>query len=355
MDNIKFPSNVIGLKKDILAQKQQQRNKKYLEGSKYLIPKVLEDIKLLSIIDAKNQELTELENKMGVLETEIDQLMSKRNESLSVLLSHKDNTFSFTCPDASCNGLVDTVQCICTLCRSDVCTECISIIKADEVHECSPEMLESVREVLNSSRACPSCKTLINKIEGCTTMYCTQCKTPFNWITGDIVKGSFHNPHADERRSQTMNVDYQYVGSDLFRDIEEKDVPDTIRLYVGFYGVTRVCMEASIEDKSILEGSLRRSSALRLINKVTEEEYESSMNDTQNKLDTLSYALFNMRKIKDVLEILFNMSKEVPKSTLNDIIYTSRQTIRSNVQNILKLHDYAFMLEIKLYLMVMAQ
>jgi hypothetical protein len=64
-------------------------------------------------------------------------------------------------------------------------------------HECKQEDIDSVKEIRNHSRPCPSCKSRIFRISGCDTMWCTRCNTGFNWRTGLVITDArdLHNPH----------------------------------------------------------------------------------------------------------------------------------------------------------------
>lgn len=64
-------------------------------------------------------------------------------------------------------------------------------------HECKQEDIDSVKEIRNHSRPCPSCKSRIFRISGCNTMWCTRCNTGFNWRTGLVITDArdLHNPH----------------------------------------------------------------------------------------------------------------------------------------------------------------
>ena len=56
------------------------------------------------------------------------------------------------------------------------------------------------------TKKCPTCYSLIHKIDGCDQMWCTQCKTAFSWNTLKI-ENKVHNPHFYEYlRANNHNV-----------------------------------------------------------------------------------------------------------------------------------------------------
>ena len=69
--------------------------------------------------------------------------------------------------------------------------------KLKKAHGCQQDDVDSVKEIRQHSRACPSCKARIFRISGCDTMWCTQCNTGFNWRTGMVIADAkdLHNPH----------------------------------------------------------------------------------------------------------------------------------------------------------------
>jgi hypothetical protein len=55
--------------------------------------------------------------------------------------------------------------------------------------------MESVKALERDTKRCPNCMVQIFKSSGCNQMWCTNCRTAFDWITGELVKDIVHNPH----------------------------------------------------------------------------------------------------------------------------------------------------------------
>lgn len=127
----------------------------------------------------------------------------KRSSSLNFLNSeNRKNTFP--CPCGDCLGLVTDIpsgsngdvgnrSSECEVCNTRICLHCRNVNTTD--HTCNPSEVESVDTVKKSTRNCPVCAKKIYKIDGCDDMWCTQCRTPFSWNTGTVIRGRFHNPH----------------------------------------------------------------------------------------------------------------------------------------------------------------
>jgi hypothetical protein len=108
------------------------------------------------------------------------------------------------CPSVNCKGFLST-RWMCGLCMIKVCPDCHEIIGKDQkdekdaMHKCEPSILANVKSMESNTKPCPNCASLIFRVEGCDQMWCTVCKTPWNWKTGNaIVNGTIHNPHFYE-------------------------------------------------------------------------------------------------------------------------------------------------------------
>lgn len=102
------------------------------------------------------------------------------------------------CPREECRGYLKGEQTMCPICETRVCRECIQIVRNEEDHECKKEDLETVEMLRQNTKPCPNCSMSIYKISGCDQMWCTQCRTPFSWRTGQKINQRIHNPHYYE-------------------------------------------------------------------------------------------------------------------------------------------------------------
>jgi len=116
-------------------------------------------------------------------------------------------TRRFQCTKSECAGYVTNVGRpfgSCPVCESTHCIRCREACPADkkEEHTCNPDTLASIEAITNDSKNCPGCGVVIFRTYGCDAMFCTKCHTGFNWVSGRVIRGDFHNPHRTEWRMQ---------------------------------------------------------------------------------------------------------------------------------------------------------
>jgi hypothetical protein len=152
---------------------------------------------------------------VGQLIGEIEDYIKSLREEL-----HRDvsSTTKYQC--SGCKSGTYTVENPrCQLCEKLNCMSCETVVNGDlETHQCKKSDLESLAEIKRESKRCPKCSIWISKIDGCNDMFCTECRTPFNYRTGEIIKkGGFHNPHYIEhldRGGQRIFNDMGILGQD---------------------------------------------------------------------------------------------------------------------------------------------
>lgn len=118
-------------------------------------------------------------------------------------LENEKRQFVRACPYADCRGFLSTAW-KCGICENWTCPECHEIKgpSRDIDHVCDPNNIATAQLLARDSRNCPSCASLIFKINGCDQMYCTQCHTAFGWRSGRVETGTIHNPHYYEYMRQ---------------------------------------------------------------------------------------------------------------------------------------------------------
>ena len=105
---------------------------------------------------------------------------------------------------SDCKGFLSTSY-KCDLCNKRTCPKCFEVEDdagagaalgaGAAVHTCKPENVETVAMMKKETRSCPGCSVRIYKIDGCNQMWCVECNTAFDWVSGKIVNGQIHNPH----------------------------------------------------------------------------------------------------------------------------------------------------------------
>lgn len=109
----------------------------------------------------------------------------------------------FPCPLVECRGFVTGSSAACGSCKLRVCLKCR---EADsESHTCNPDTLESLKTISTDSKPCPKCCAPVFRIAGCNHMFCTNCRTHFDWISGKILQNST-NHHYINTASFASNV-----------------------------------------------------------------------------------------------------------------------------------------------------
>jgi len=145
----------------------------------------------------KKNILTEIGNIDILISNLVSQKGSLYNELHTDKVGEK-RTFVRQCPATGCRGFLST-QWKCGICELWTCPECHELKGPirDCQHTCDPQNVETAKLLASDSKPCPTCQSLIFKIDGCDQMWCTQCHTAFNWRTYKI-ETNVHNPHFYE-------------------------------------------------------------------------------------------------------------------------------------------------------------
>ena len=287
-------------------------------------------------IRKQNKQNKQNKQKYNELTEKIKQLNDKKNE---LELEHKTlydynkqpeqrqrAEFIRACPDNDCRGFLST-QWKCGLCEKWSCPQCHEIkgLNRDVEHTCNPDILASARLISNDTRPCPSCGSGIFKIAGCDHMWCTQCRTGFNWRTGSI-EANGQNPHYFEwlrrngnavpRNPHDNRCQPEQINDTLFikiRDLlirKHYENPLSNNCYVLLGTLLRNAsdMQYDIMPRYAIRNRENRNQDLRIdymLNKLSEEDFKIILQRNEKKHE-------KYREIHNILDVL--------KTTVTDIV-----------------------------------
>lgn len=101
----------------------------------------------------------------------------------------------FPCPSSDCRGFILPKDGKCGFCKKTVCLRCREFMFMD--HSCKQEILDTLEILQKDSKPCPKCSVRITRTEGCNHMFCTYCRTHFDWLSMKILSNST-NHHYDK-------------------------------------------------------------------------------------------------------------------------------------------------------------
>jgi hypothetical protein len=170
------------------------------------------------------------------------------------------------CPLDRCRGFLDETG-KCGMCEEQVCLKCHEVLPSkaglshsagsanhevlvsstESPHICDPATVATVKLLARETKPCPNCHASIYKIDGCDQMWCTQCQTPFSWLTGLKEEGRVHNPHYYEWMRRTQGSVPRETGDAPCRDGQLRDliIPEGTDKYLAalLIGVHRCVAE----------------------------------------------------------------------------------------------------------------
>jgi len=137
-------------------------------------------------------------------------------------VTNLSNSGTFACPEATCRGFVSGK--LCGVCKAVVCVACREI--EVEAHVCKPEILESIKAISVDSKPCPSCATAIFRIDGCNHMFCTHCRTHWDWLSGQVLRASTNHHYLN-----TVQFAQNVATRPVRRDCEENIMSHAVAEY----------------------------------------------------------------------------------------------------------------------------
>lgn len=173
----------------------------FLPATQFELERDIRKGEIMNAIRAKEKEIAKMKKEIEKLR---DQLYDE--DTISAKDTSDTSTYVRACPSEECKGFLSS-KWNCTLCNTNVCKECHRIKPDGVEHVCDQNDIDSVKLIAKDSKKCPTCKTLIFKIDGCDQMFCTSCHTAFSWKTLKIETGRLHNPHYYQWLRENTNGD----------------------------------------------------------------------------------------------------------------------------------------------------
>jgi hypothetical protein len=316
---------------------KEKRKQKYYEIEKSKLAESQIAAKNLLIEEQSKKQIEEIrvknkEYKNLIRQNEI--LIAEITYSVTHKFKKEAKAFIMRCQAQNCNGFVSKSY-KCELCEKTTCSKCFEIV--DEGHECIPENVQTAELIKKDSRPCPKCATRISKIDGCNQMWCTNCHTAFDWITGQEVKGhNIHNPHYyDYLKATGGGVMPRNPGDVLCGGLPRLD-----NLNVGFIGMEQqsiVYIRTNIfnihrlighiqhmalpVNQGTFETNLERVRIDYILNRITDELFKRMIYDVYAKKNKKNVNVRLLELVQTVgMDILQKYMKLFDTTTLHSVL-----------------------------------
>ena len=126
---------------------------------------------------------------------EIDTLAGRRIIDLSVEQVVEKPVYTRPCPSDDCRGFLSSAY-KCGTCENYYCSDCHlqKNSRTDNEHVCDEDVKATIAMIRRDTKPCPKCMIGIEKVSGCSQMWCANCHTTFDWNTMKMETGYIHNP-----------------------------------------------------------------------------------------------------------------------------------------------------------------
>jgi len=316
---------------------KEKRKQKYYEIEKSKLAESQIAAKNLLIEEESKKQIEEIrvknrEYKKLIHQNEI--LIAEITYSATHTIKKEAKAFIMRCQAQNCNGFVSKSY-KCELCEKTTCSKCFEIV--NEGHECIPENVQTAELIKKDSRPCPKCATRISKIDGCNQMWCTNCHTAFDWITGQEVKGhNIHNPHYyDYLKTTGGGVMPRNPGDVLCGGLPRLD-----NLNVGFIGmehqsivyirtnifnihrlIGHIQHTAMPVNQGAFETNLERVRIDYILNRITDERFKGMIYDVYAKKNKKNVNIRLLELVQTVgMDILQKYMKLFDTTTLHSVL-----------------------------------
>jgi len=169
-----------------------ERERCLLPQTQELVERRKQEINAIKLLEECRRE----QRRQRQLQIDLEHQIARLRAGHAVTPETPKQKFVRKCPIGDCRGFLSE-KWKCGLCQSQVCEKCNELNEGEE-HECDPNNVETVKMLKKDTKPCPACGTMIFKISGCNQMWCPDCHTAFDWVSGRIETGMIHNPHFYE-------------------------------------------------------------------------------------------------------------------------------------------------------------
>lgn len=146
---------------------------------------------------------TEIAAKEKALNEEKLKIKQMKSELMSLKAAQTRLEKGITKPPVycfgGCGGTLDADFVCDGECGKTFCECCHE--PAHGMEPCNESSLATIKSILADSVACPCCSTRISRKWGCNDMWCTLCKTSFNYVSEKIQTKQAENPELSASRS----------------------------------------------------------------------------------------------------------------------------------------------------------
>lgn len=221
-------------------------------------------------------------------------------------------------------------------------------------HTCNEDDIKNIQFLTLGTKHCPNCNELIYKDGGCNHMWCSKCKTMFNWNDLKIIN-STTNPHFYNWLKQLgittteyYNNPEKYITLSLKNKENKKEkilylLTEAQQILETYFELIVPIIDKLIDFSNLLcipkkisnEQILTYIRLLYAYNLITEEDYTLSI----SRLYIEKYFIEDYNKIIDntiyMVSILFkNIPEFIHLPKFNDVII-------NNMNEIIKIHNNA--------------
>lgn len=198
-------------------------------GRFFTVEKRLEEDLINELIEIKSyaDEYLLNENKLNILLSEDEQkiIVKEDKVKLNRIVKCSNNLCLGQLTD---DNIAEKIY-VCPINDTHItCISCHEKIHNSD-HECDPNIILNIKTIRQKSKPCPKCATPIQRSYGCNQMFCTECKTIFDWVTLKIETGARHNPVYLEWINKNPN-NINLVNEGITNEQETDDCNRIIRL-----------------------------------------------------------------------------------------------------------------------------